>query len=56
MDGRESTVRLRFPQVAVMWRKAIQISFVAASSVGKCPRVLRILRRWACTLSSAFVV
>src|SRR5262249_31063121 len=41
---------------AVIFRKASQISFVAASSFGKWPRVLRILRSRACTLSSAFVV
>ena len=38
--------------VAVMLRSASQISFVAASSVGKCPRVLMIFRTRALTLSS----
>jgi hypothetical protein len=33
--------------VAVMLRSASQINFVAASSLGKCPRVLMILRRCA---------
>ena len=42
--------------VAVILRRASQISFVAASSFGKWPRVLMILRSCACTLSSAFVV
>jgi hypothetical protein len=43
-------------QVAVMLRSANHISFVAASSFGKGPRVLRIFRRRAWTLSRAFVV
>ena len=37
-------VRGRAPHVAVMLRSASQISLVAASSVGKWPRVLMILR------------
>ena len=41
---------------AVMLRSASQISFVAASSVGKWPRVLMIFRSCAWTLSSALVV
>jgi hypothetical protein len=40
------------PQSAVMLRSASQISLVAASSLGKCPRVLRILRNRAFTLSN----
>ncbi len=43
------------PQSAVMLRRASQISLVAASSFGKCPRVLRILRNLAFTLSMALV-
>ena len=39
----------------MIFRKASQISFVAASSVGKCPRVLMILRTRAWTLSRVFV-
>jgi hypothetical protein len=39
-----------------MLRRASQISFVAASSFGKCPRVLLIFRSCAFTLSSALVV
>jgi hypothetical protein len=41
---------------AVMLRSASQISLVAVSSVGKCPRVLMIVRNCAWTLSSEFVV
>lgn len=43
-------------QSAVMLRKASQISFVAASSLGKCPWPLMILRSRECTLSMAVVV
>jgi hypothetical protein len=43
-------------QSAVMLRKASQISLVAASSLGKCPRLLMILRNRECTLSMALVV
>jgi hypothetical protein len=35
---------VRVPQSAVILRKVSQISLVAASSLGKCPRVLMILR------------
>ena len=41
---------------AVMLRSASQISLVAASSVGKWPRVLMILRTRAFRLSMALVV
>jgi hypothetical protein len=41
---------------AVMLRSASQISLVAASSLGKCPRVLMILRSRLCRLSMALVV
>src|SRR3972149_3417634 len=41
-----------FGPPAVMLRSANQMSFVAASSVGKWPRVLMILRTRAWTLSS----
>ena len=44
------------PQSAVMLRKASQISLVADPSLGKCPRVLMILRSLAFTLSMALVV
>ncbi|KPX93821.1 Unknown protein sequence [Pseudomonas amygdali pv. mori] len=40
----------------MMARNPSHISFVAASSVGKCPRVLMILRNWALMLSMALVV
>ena len=40
----------------MIFRSASQISFVAASSVGKWPRVLMILRTRVLTFSSAFVV
>ena len=43
-------------QSAVMLRNASQISLVAAASLGKCPRVLMILRKRECTLSMALVV
>ena len=43
-------------QSAVMLRRASQISLLAASSLGKWPRLLMILRRRACTLSIALVV
>src|SRR5271165_6920294 len=43
-------------QSAVILRKANQISLLAASSLGKCPRVLMILRSRALTLSIALVV
>ena len=46
----------RFFQVAVMLRSASQMSLVAASSVGKWPRVLMILRNCALMFSIAFVV
>jgi len=36
--------RLARLQLAVMLRSASQISLLAASSLGKCPRVLMILR------------
>jgi hypothetical protein len=36
-----------------MLRKASQISLLAVSSFGKCPRVLMILRRQALTLPIA---
>ena len=39
-----------------MLRKASQISLLAASSPGKCPRVLKILRSRALTLSMAWWV
>jgi len=39
------------PQSAVMVRNASQINLVAASSLGKCPRVLMILRSWLLTLA-----
>src|ERR1700722_19699723 len=44
------------PQLAVMLRKASHMSLFAASSVGKWPRVLMILRTRALTLSIALVV
>jgi hypothetical protein len=40
----------------VMFRRASQINFEAASSEGKCPRFLMILRSLALTLSMALVV
>ena len=43
-------------QSAVIFRSAIQINLVAASSLGKWPRVLMILRSRAFTLSIALVV
>lgn len=43
------------PQSAVMFRSANQISLVAVSSLGKCPRVLMIFRSLALTLSMALV-
>jgi hypothetical protein len=39
-----------------MLRSASQISLVAASSLGKWPQVLMILRSYALTLSMALVV
>ena len=48
--------RLARLQSAVMLRSASQISLLAASSLGKCPRVLMILRSRAFRLSIAFVV
>jgi hypothetical protein len=42
--------------LAVMLRNASQISLLAASSLGKCPRVLMILRTCERALSIAFVV
>ena len=44
------------PQSAVMLRSASQTSLLAASSDGKWPRVLMILRSRAFTLSMQFVV
>jgi hypothetical protein len=44
------------PQPAVMWCRASQIGLVAASSLGKCPRVLTTLRNWLWMLSMALVV
>ncbi len=44
------------PQSAVILRSASQMSFVAASSVGKCPRILMILRSCELIFSMAFVV
>src|SRR5580658_4204392 len=44
------------PQRALILPIASQISLFAASSVGKCPRVLMILRSLAFTLSIALVV
>ena len=41
-------------QSAVIFLSAIQINLVAASSLGKRPRVLMILRSRALTLSIAF--
>lgn len=41
---------------AVMLRSASQVALLAASSLGKCPRVLMILRSRLCTLSMALVV
>src|SRR5258706_10389303 len=43
-------------QRTVILRRASQSSLLAASSLGKWPRVLMILRSRACTLSKAFVV
>ena len=43
------------PHLQVMLRKASHSSLVAASSLGKCPRVLMILRSCALMLSMAFV-
>lgn len=40
----------------VMLRSASQISLVAASSLGKWPQLLMILRSYALTLSMALVV
>ncbi len=45
-----------FPCGGDLLRSASQISLMAASSFGKCPRVLMIFRSCAWTLSSAFVV
>lgn len=44
------------PQSVVMFLRASQINFEAASSEGKCPLVLMILRSRAFTLSMALVV
>ena len=44
------------PQSDVILRNASQISLQAASSLGKRPRVLMILRNHPFTLSIAFVV
>ena len=44
------------PVGPVMFLRASQISLLAASSLGKCPRVLMILRSWALMLSIALVV
>ncbi len=44
------------PQSAAMLRKVSQISLVAVSPLGKCPRVVMILRSRALTLSMALVV
>ena len=43
------------PRSAVMSRRASQISLVAASSLGECPRVLMILHNRSFTLSVALV-
>ena len=43
-------------QSAVMLRSASQMSLLAASSLGKCPRVLMILRSCMFRLSIALVV
>jgi hypothetical protein len=40
----------------MMLRSTSQGSFVAASSLGKCPRVSMIMRRLAFTLSIVFLV
>ena len=52
-NGYTRTLR---PWLAVMLRRASQINLVAASSLGKCPLVLMILRNWLCKLSMALVV
>ena len=52
---RQVKCRMAWRQEAGMVRSAGQISFVAASSFGKWPRVLMMFRSRACTLSRALV-
>ena len=56
IDRRAGAVEPRRGMFRAALERESQINVVAASSVGKWPRVLMILRTRAWTLSSAFVV